>query len=378
MGPAPTGALPPEVSTLRRPAAEPVVRTQGTGTGSALRLRGLRRSFGGVLALDGLDLEAGPGELLSLLGPSGCGKTTALRIVAGLQAADEGCVFVDGKDIASVPAHKRDMGMVFQSYSLFPNLPAIDNVAFGLRLRGIGARGRRVRATELLDLMDLAPHAAKYPHELSGGQQQRVALARALAVAPKVLLLDEPLSALDAVVRVQLREEIRGLQTRLGITTLFVTHDQEEALSISDRVAVLNAGKLEQCATPAEIYTRPATPFVAAFVGSMNRVPGELRHGVIEVVGGRLAVVPGADNPVTGSAIALVRPETVHLAVDEAGPATVVRSSFRGPVTRVTALLTDGTELHADLPSGLAEQFQPGRRVQPLYGPDPVMVLPSP
>jgi putative spermidine/putrescine transport system ATP-binding protein len=355
------------------PVAESVAATPG----SALRLRGLRRSFGGVLALDGLDLEAGPGELVSLLGPSGCGKTTALRIVAGLQAADEGQVFVDDKDIASVPAHKRDMGMVFQSYSLFPNLSALDNVAFGLRLRGLAAHARRNRAGELLELTGLTEHAAKFPHEMSGGQQQRVALARALAVQPKVLLLDEPLSALDAVVRVQLREEIRGLQTRLGITTLFVTHDQEEALSISDRVAVLNAGRLEQCATPAEIYTRPATPFVAAFVGSMNRIPGELRDGRVELVGGVVPVVSTPDSPTSGTVTALVRPETVHLAVDDAGPATVVRVSFRGPVTRVTSLLTDGTELHADLASGLAGEFTPGRRVRPLYGPDPVMVLPA-
>jgi putative spermidine/putrescine transport system ATP-binding protein len=196
-----------------------VTRTHGT----SVVLQNLSRSFGATKALDGLSIEMAPGELVALLGPSGCGKTTALRIVAGFETTDTGSVLVDGKDISSVPAAKRDMGMVFQSYSLFPNMTALDNVAFGLRMRKVRTNGRRKRAGELLDLVGLAPQAGQYPHQLSGGQQQRVALARALAIEPRVLLLDEPLSALDAKVRLQLREQIRTIQQRLGTTTLFVT-----------------------------------------------------------------------------------------------------------------------------------------------------------
>ena len=226
------------------------VRERGTG-GTSVVLRDLSRSFGATKALDGLSIEMAPGELVALLGPSGCGKTTALRIVAGFEIADTGSVLVDGKEISGVPASKRDMGMVFQSYSLFPNMTALDNVAFGLRMRKVGTTDRRKRAAELLDLVGLAPQAKQYPHQLSGGQQQRVALARALAIEPRVLLLDEPLSALDAKVRLQLREQIRTLQQRLGTTTLFVTHDQEEALSMSDRVGVMRAGREYSSATAA-------------------------------------------------------------------------------------------------------------------------------
>ena len=213
---------------------------------------------------------------MALLGPSGCGKTTALRIVAGFETADSGSVEVDGQDVSGVPAAKRDMGMVFQSYSLFPNMSALDNVSFGLRMRLLGSAERQRRAADLLDMVGLAAQARQYPHQLSGGQQQRVALARALAIEPRVLLLDEPLSALDAKVRLQLREQIRSLQQRLGTTTLFVTHDQEEALSMADRVGVMHEGRLEQIATPDELYDRPATPFVAEFVGIMNRIPASL------------------------------------------------------------------------------------------------------
>src|SRR5579863_1419033 len=247
--------------------------------GTSVVMDNLNRSFGATRALDGLSIEIAPGELVALLGPSGCGKTTALRIVAGFEIADTGSVLVDGKEISSVPAARRDMGMVFQSYSLFPNMNALDNVGFGLRMRKMGTAGRRKRAGELLEMVGLAPQASQYPHQLSGGQQQRVALARALAIEPRVLLLDEPLSALDAKVRLQLREQIRTLQQRLGTTTLFVTHDQEEALSMADRVGVMRNGKLEQIAAPDELYEHPATAFVAEFVGIMNRLPGELRGG---------------------------------------------------------------------------------------------------
>jgi putative spermidine/putrescine transport system ATP-binding protein len=247
-------------------------------TAATVEFRSLRREFGATVALDGLDLTVRPGEFLALLGPSGCGKTTALRMLAGFEHPDSGAVLVDGEDVTSVPAHRRDAGMVFQSYSLFPHLNAVDNVAFGLRMRKVRTAERRSRAAELLELVGLGDKGERFPHQLSGGQQQRIALARALALRPRVLLLDEPLSALDAKVRLTLREEIRRLQQELGITTLFVTHDQEEALSVADRVAVMRAGRLEQCAEPAELYGRPATAFVAEFVGTMSRIPGTVRR----------------------------------------------------------------------------------------------------
>ena len=237
-----------------------MTRTQDGAARTAVevRLEGLSRHYGPVVALDHLDLTLQPGELVALLGPSGCGKTTTLRLLAGLEDADTGRVIVGGKDITGVSAAKRDMGMVFQAYSLFPHMTVRQNVAFGLRLRKVSSAQRDKRAIEMLDLVGLSTQADRYPHQLSGGQQQRVALARALAIEPQVLLLDEPLSALDAKVRAQLRDEIRRIQLEVGITTLFVTHDQEEALAIADRVGVMKDGRLEQLAPPTEVYSRPA------------------------------------------------------------------------------------------------------------------------
>ena len=264
---------------------------------SYLQLQNLHRDFGTVKALNGIDISLGEGEFLSLLGPSGCGKTTALRLVAGFDRPDEGRIVVDGKDITGMPPNKRDMGMVFQAYSLFPNMTARQNVEFGLKIRGRDKGDRTKRVDDLLELVGLGHAADRYPHQLSGGMQQRVALARALAIEPRVLLLDEPLSALDAKVRVQLREEIRRIQLELGITTLYVTHDQEEALAISDHVAVMFAGVIEQMGTPAEMYTAPATPFVAEFIGTMNRLEATVvdsGNGEIEHAGTRLRSAPHA------------------------------------------------------------------------------------
>ena len=251
---------------------------------TTLSFQGIRKTFGPTVALESFDLDVRDGELISLLGPSGCGKTTALRIAAGFEFADTGAVVVGGSDISRLAVHKRNMGMVFQSYSLFPNLTVANNVDFGLRTRKVDKAERRVRVSEALELVQLTALANRYPHQLSGGQQQRVALARALAVRPQVLLLDEPLSALDAKVRLTLRDEIRRIQTELGITTLFVTHDQEEALGISDRIGVMSNGRLEQLGTPTDVYRNPANPFVARFVGSMNELPATVvDHGAVRV-----------------------------------------------------------------------------------------------
>ena len=268
-----------------------------------IRFEGVQRHYGAVAALAGLDLEINDGELVALLGPSGCGKTTALRILGGFDFPTAGRVLVDGKDVTNVPPNKRDMGMVFQAYSLFPNMDVRKNVAFGLRMRRQDKATRLKRADKLLELVGLSENADRYPHQLSGGQQQRVAIARALAIEPKVLLLDEPLSALDARVRAQLRVEIRNLQQRLGITTLFVTHDQSEALSMADRVGVMQAGRLEQLDTPENVYRRPATAFAAEFVGAMNRLPGRIGDaGDVQVLGQRLAVL-NADGRQPGAAV---------------------------------------------------------------------------
>src|SRR6202045_1753170 len=350
----------------------------GSGTGATVDLRNLSRSFGTTRALDGLTLRLAPGELVALLGPSGCGKTTALRIVAGFEAADSGSVLVDGKDISSVPAARRDMGMVFQSYSLFPNMSALDNVGFGLRMRKVGTSERRTKAAELLDMVDLAPQAKQYPHQLSGGQQQRVALARALAIEPRVLLLDEPLSALDAKVRLQLREQIRTLQQRLGTTTLFVTHDQEEALSMADRVGVMRQGRLEQIAAPDELYDHPATAFVAEFVGVMNRLPGELKGGGTVTVLDRTVPVMNQDADVSpGPVDVLVRPEGLTMAVIENGNGIVTTRTFLGSVTRVGVLLSGDVTGQMDKASSEAAALAPGTSVQVALPTDPVLIAPT-
>jgi len=308
-----------------------------------IRFEGVQRQFGAVMALAGLDLEIQDGELIALLGPSGCGKTTALRILGGFDYPTAGRVLVDDVDVTNVPPNKRDMGMVFQAYSLFPNMDVRTNVAFGLRMRQQDKARRLKRANELLELVGLTPVADRYPHQLSGGQQQRVAIARALAIEPKVLLLDEPLSALDARVRMQLRAEIRSLQQRLKITTLFVTHDQSEALSIADRVGVMQAGRLEQLDTPENVYRHPATAFTAEFVGAMNRLPGRIGDaGDVQVLGQRLTVLNPEGREAGAPVEALLRPEAFVALPDAAGAGEVTQRTFLGASVRLVVTLDGG------------------------------------
>lgn len=309
---------------------------------SFLTLSHLQKSFGTVKVVHDFNMSIDKGEFISFLGPSGCGKTTVLRMIAGFELPSGGSIVIDGKDQTRLKPNQRNIGMVFQAYALFPNMNVFDNVAFGLKVAGKPKSEIEARVKEMLKLIHLEHLADRYPYQMSGGQQQRVALARALAPAPQVLLLDEPLSALDAKIRVSLREEIRQIQRQLGITTVFVTHDQEEALSISDRIVVMNAGKADQIGAPGEIYNRPTTRFVANFVGTLNVIQATLVNGGAGTVkiGEELLTLP---QPVTGKAdgslISIAfRPEAAMLASPSTGPAvlsgTVLSSNFLGSVLR--------------------------------------------
>ena len=319
---------------------------------TTLEFDNVSKYFGTAVALEGFSLSVAAGEFVSLLGPSGCGKTTALRIAAGFETPSSGVVTIDGRNVGPTPAHRRNIGMVFQGYSLFPNLTVAGNVEYGLRTRRVERAERRRRMAEALELVELGSFADRYPHQLSGGQQQRVALARAIAVRPSVLLLDEPLSALDAKVRASLRDEIRRIQIEVGITTLFVTHDQEEALGLSDRVGVMSNGRLDQFATPHEIYQAPATAFVARFVGAMNEFVGSVTsHGSVDLRGCEVPLPMSAPVSIGASDIRLlVRPEDCSVRAETvespSGSATigrlvgsVVSVTFQGASTIITVRL---------------------------------------
>jgi putative spermidine/putrescine transport system ATP-binding protein len=339
-----------------------------------VQLVNLSKQFGKVRALAGLNVDIAEGELVALLGPSGCGKTTALRALAGLQDLDAGQIIVDGKDITFMAPNKRNMGMVFQAYSLFPHMTARENVEYGLRMKAhrTASAERTKRSGELLELVGLSTHANHYPHQMSGGQQQRVALARALAIQPKVLLLDEPLSALDAKVRTQLREEIRRIQLEVGTTTLFVTHDQEEALGVADRVGVMKQGILEQIATPSELYERPQSAFVAEFVGLTNPISATVSAGNAEVLGVRVPVVKGSIE--SGKGLALIRPEWFHVEASSSANGKIFAVSFLGSTCRLTIDLSDGTRIRAQVPSSGASNLGIGASVNVTLKSLPVFV----
>jgi putative spermidine/putrescine transport system ATP-binding protein len=281
-----------------------------------LDLRGVVKRFGRTTVVDSFDLEVSPGELVSLLGGSGCGKTTTLRMIAGFETPSGGVISIDGVDVVPIPPNRRSVGMVFQHYALFPNMTAGQNVGFGLKVARRSVAEIRERVREMFRLIGMEGLEGRYPAQLSGGQQQRVALARALAARPRVLLLDEPLSALDAAIRMRLREEIRAIQRKLGITTIYVTHDQEEALSMSDRVVVMRDGRIAQVGTPLEIYNHPATPFVASFIGSLNVVPARVvdpEAGTLSVAGQNITGRRPPQRLSCREAMVSLRPELISL-----------------------------------------------------------------
>jgi spermidine/putrescine transport system ATP-binding protein len=327
--------------------------------GGEIELRGLRKEFDDVAAVDGIDLRVRGGEFFSLLGPSGCGKTTTLRLVAGFERPTSGAVLIDGADLSQVPAHRRNVNTVFQSYALFPHLSVFDNVLYGLRWKKLGKRESQRRAEEALELVQLSDLSQRRPAQLSGGQQQRVALARALVLRPAVLLLDEPLGALDAKIRKQLRTELKTLQEEVGITFLFVTHDQEEALSMSDRIAVMSDGRIDQIGTPQEVYETPTTVFVADFLGIANLMTVEAL-GVdgdcceLRVGDFRLRASSG-DVTVRGEAMVVVRPERVGIRPHAADPppncvpGMVDRTVYVGSNLQVLVRLATGSVVQASI-----------------------------
>ncbi len=334
-----------------------------------LELKNVSKQFGNVIAVHDFNLDIEKGSLVSFLGPSGCGKTTTLRMIAGFEQPDQGMIRLDNADITAVPPNRRDIGMVFQAYALFPNLNVGDNVAFGLEMKKLPKKEVNQRVTEVLEMVRLSHIANRYPHQLSGGQQQRIALARALAVQPRVLLLDEPLSALDAEVRVALRAEIRRIQSQLGITTVYVTHDQEEALSISDKVVVMNNGRIEQVGSPESIYRQPQTRFVATFIGTANQFIGKVHdeHSV-ECEHIRLQVADIRHFSKGEEVVVLVRPESVQIQFEPTQKpewnlleGIIETVTFHGAVTRIGMNVHD-QRIVADITYSYATPISLGQR----------------
>jgi putative spermidine/putrescine transport system ATP-binding protein len=356
-----------------------------------LELEDITKYFGRNTAVDHINLAVEQGEFLTLLGPSGCGKTTILRMIAGFETPSEGNILLDGDDITTRAASKRPMGMVFQSYALFPHLTAEQNIAFGMEIKHLPKEVIKRRCAELLELVGLSDKGRSFAHQLSGGQQQRIALARALAVEPKVLLLDEPLSALDAKVRVSLRNEIRRIQQQLKMTAIYVTHDQEEALAISDRIAVMAKGRIEQLDQPEEVYSNPRTIFAASFVGSSNQFHGVLTsaaEGLCQAEHYTLHVPPQQTLQNGERVLVLVRPEEVTFRPDTEGAEYHVDSTgnqlagvielrtFLGPFTRFHVRVEKDTTLTADLPSQQAHDYFVAQHVVLAFPPEVCQVLP--
>ncbi|GAB6984978.1 ABC transporter ATP-binding protein [Nocardioides pyridinolyticus] len=354
-----------------------------TGTPS-VSLRGLTKVFGGATVVDHLDLDIARGEFFALLGPSGCGKTTTLRMIAGFSDPTSGTILVGGEDVTSTPPHKRDVNTVFQSYALFEHLDVRRNVGFGLRRKGIDKSAIDDRVSRMLELVELADRATERPSRLSGGQRQRVALARALINEPQVLLLDEPLAALDLKLRHAMQAELKAIQRQVGITFLFVTHDQDEALSMSDRVAIMNDGVVEQCGTPEDIYERPTSVFAAGFIGTSNLMSGSWSAGCVAVAPGVRIPAPGHTGSAEGDAVsAAVRPEKIWLTELTPRmyrlPGTIVATSYHGATTQYLVAIAPGltlTVLEQNLPRMRAEdRWQPGDLVEVGWLPEHTVVL---
>ncbi|MGE0500719.1 MAG: ABC transporter ATP-binding protein [Rhizobiaceae bacterium] len=348
-----------------------------------LSIKSVRKSFGATTVVQDFDLDIGRGEFVSFLGPSGCGKTTVLRMVAGFEQPSSGAISIDGQDVTRLKPNQRRIGMVFQAYALFPNLTVAQNIGFGLKVAGVNRADADRRVAEMLSLIKLPDFGDRYPYQLSGGQQQRVALARALAPKPRVLLLDEPLSALDAKVRVSLREEIRMIQKDLGITTIFVTHDQEEALSISDRIAVMYNGRAEQVGAPFEIYNRPATRFVANFVGTLNVLDGivtDVATGKVRVSDSDVLLKQSLNGAKVGDAVTLaLRPEAIGLGSHPGRSARlagrIADVHFLGSVIRVKVGLGGGTVSLDTFNNPASPPPVVGEATEISFSPDDVHVL---
>ena len=351
---------------------------------SAIRFESVTKRFGDAVAVQGLDLEIQQGEFFSLLGPSGCGKTTTLRMVAGFEQPSEGRIFLEGEPVETVPPYRRNVNTVFQSYALFEHLNVQDNVAFGLKRRKVASEEIRTRVAEALELVELHGREEAKPRELSGGQKQRVALARALVNRPAVLLLDEPLGALDLKLRKQMQVELKGIQREVGITFLYVTHDQEEALAMSDRIAVMEDGQVRQCGTPEEVYERPRGPFVAGFIGISNLLPATVANGGVRLESGVLCAAPVPEGCPEGSDVHLsVRPEKILLDELEEGMAsvegTIVERVYVGTTTQVIVEIAPGTRLVA-LEQNTArarsdDRWEIGDRVKLGWHPEHALVL---